>query len=130
MVRLLNGLRLAPPALVCASAMLAASAASAGDAAHGKQVFAQQCAACHSSKDGTTLVGPSLYGVVDRRAGAAPGYRYSPALKSAGLTWTSANLSAYLAAPAKVLPGVRMPFAGIKNPVQLEDLVAYLKTLR
>jgi cytochrome c len=131
MVRLLNCVRAALTALICGSAALSALPASAADAAHGKLVFTQQCSVCHSSnKGGATLVGPNLYGVVDRRAGAVQGFSYSPALKAAGLTWTSANLSEYLAAPTKMLPGVRMPFAGIKNPAQLDDLVAYLKSLR
>jgi cytochrome c len=131
MVRLLNCVRPALSALICGSAVLAAAPAWAGDVAHGKQVFTQQCAVCHSSnKGGAPLVGPNLYGVVDRRAGAVQGFNYSPALKGAGLTWTSANLNTYLEAPARMLPGVRMPFAGIKNIAQRDDLVAYLQTLR
>jgi cytochrome c len=131
MVRLLNCVRPALSALICGSAALLAAPASAADVAHGKLVFTQQCAACHSSnKGGATLVGPNLYGVVDRRAGAVQGYAYSPALKGAGLIWTSANLNGYLEAPARMLPGVRMPFGGIKNPAQRDDLVAYLQSLR
>jgi cytochrome c len=131
MVRLLSRAHAALSAVICASTALSAAPAAAADVTHGKLVFSQQCSVCHSSnKGGGTLAGPNLYGVVDRRAGAAPGYGYSKALKDSGLTWTKANLSEYLQAPAKMLPGVRMPFAGIKNPAQLDDLVAYLNTLR
>jgi cytochrome c len=131
MVRLLNCVRPALSALICGSAALLAAPASAGDVGHGKLVFTQQCAVCHSSsRGGAPLVGPNLYGVVDRRAGAVQGFNYSPALKGSGLTWTSANLNTYLEAPAQMLPGVRMPFAGIKNVAQRDDLVAYLQTLR
>jgi cytochrome c len=130
MVRVLKRLGTALPGLICGSILLAASSASATEAA-GKQVFAQQCAMCHSSnKGGPTLVGPNLFGVVGRHAGAVAGFTYSPAMKSSGLTWTDAALSAYLEAPAKMLPGMRMPFAGLKNPTQLNDVVAYLNTLR
>jgi cytochrome c len=131
MVRVLNALRSVLPGLICGGLLLAASSASAADAAQGRQTFAQQCAICHTaSKGGSTLVGPNLFGVVGRHAGAMAGFAYSPAIKGSGLTWTDATLSAFLQGPAKMLPGVRMPFAGLKNPTQLNDVVAYLNTLR
>ena len=131
MVRVLNALRMALPALACGGLLAAASAASAADVAAGRQVFAQQCAMCHTAtKGGPALVGPSLFGVVGRHAGAVAGFAYSSAIRGSGLTWTDANLRTYLQGPAKMLPGVRMPFAGIKNPAQLNAVVAYLNTLR
>jgi cytochrome c len=131
MVRVLNGPRTVLAGLVCGSILLAATAASAADAAQGKQVFAQQCAICHTTnKGGSTLVGPNLFGVVGRHAGVVTGFAYSSAIRGSGLTWTDATLSVFLQAPAKMLPGVRMPFPGLKNPAQLDNVVAYLKTLR
>ena len=131
MVRVLKGLRAALPSLICGGVLLAASSASAADAAQGKQVFAQQCGACHSAnKGGPTLVGPNLFGVVGRHAGVVAGFAYSSDIRNSGLTWTDATLSAYLQAPTQMLPGVRMPFAGLKNPTQLNDVVAYLNSLR
>lgn len=131
MVRVLNAFHAGVAALACGGALLVASSATAADVAQGKQVFAQQCAMCHTSaRGGATLVGPSLFGVVGRHAGAVAGFAYSSAIKGSGLTWTDANLSTYLQAPGKMLPGVRMPFAGLRNPAQLNDLIAYLNTLR
>jgi cytochrome c len=131
MVRVLNVLRTSLSVLACGGALLAASSAGATDVAQGRQVFAQQCAMCHSAaKGGPPLVGPDLFGVVGRRAGAAAGFAYSPAVKTSGLTWTDANLKTYLTDPAKMLPGVRMPYGGLHNPTQLSALIAYLNTLR
>ena len=76
------------------------------------------------------MIGPPLFGVVGRKAGAVGGYAYSPALKASGVTWAEPQLRTYLQGPAKMIPGVRMPFAGVKNPTQLDDLVAYLNTLK
>jgi cytochrome c len=51
-------------------------------------------------------------------------------LKNSGLTWNSANLDRWLTSPQKTIPGTRMPFAGISNPVARKQVVDYLLTLR
>jgi cytochrome c len=108
-----------------------AAAASSGDPAHGRAVFASQCSTCHSnSRNGGVIQGPPLYGVVGRKAGSVAGFNYSAAMKSAGFQWDSEKLHAYLPAPRAYLPGVRMTYPGLKNPAQLDDLIAYLQTLR
>jgi cytochrome c len=113
-----------------ALALIAAGATSAHaqDAAAGKAVFAQ-CAACHSV-DGSNGAGPSLKGIVGRKAGSFEGFRYSRAMKGAGYAWDAAKLDAYLADPQKALPGNVMPFSGITDAKQRADLVAYLATLK
>ena len=58
-------------------------------------------------------VGPSLYGVFDRKAGELADFRYSPALKRSGITWTAQTLDTFLADPQKVVPANRMPYAGM-----------------
>jgi cytochrome c len=117
--------------LAAAAAALAAAPASAGDPGHGRGVFNQQCSICHSSaRNGPTIAGPTLFGVVGRKAGSVPGFNYSPAMRAAGFTWTSDKLHAYVSAPASVVPGNKMPFAGVKNPDQLDDVVAFLETLK
>jgi cytochrome c len=94
-------------------------------------VFSQMCSVCHSAnRNGPTLIGPPLFGVVGRPAAGVRGYAYSPAMKAAGFAWSDAQLHTYLQGPAKMLPGVRMPFAGVKNPTQLDDLIAYLDSLK
>jgi cytochrome c2 len=70
--------------------------------------------------------GPLLGGVVGRRAGSAPGYHYSPALKSAGLVWSTDNLDQWLTAPQKFIPGARMPVRVLDAPSR-RDIVAYLE---
>lgn len=82
-------------------------------AVDGATLFRQRCSTCHTLTAGkASAVGPNLYGVVDRKAAAAPvPFRYSEALKKSGLTWTRANLDRYLSAPAKMVPGTRMVVA-------------------
>jgi cytochrome c len=111
--------------------MAAAPSAWAGDPVKGKQVFSQMCGVCHSAaKGGAAMIGPPLYGVVDRPAASIKGFSYSTAMKTSGLTWSDAELHTYLPAPAKTVPGTKMTFAGLKNPVQVDDVVAYLDTLK
>lgn len=116
---------------IVASAIAAAPAAhAAGDPAKGKATFAQ-CAACHKvDASGKSTIGPNLYRVIGRPAGSLPGFAYSPAMKAAKRPWTEANLDTYLAAPAKAIPGNRMPFAGLKDPAARANVIAYLKTIK
>lgn len=100
-----------------------------GNAAAGAKVFAQ-CKACHVTDKGVNRVGPSLFGVVGRKAGTVPGYTYSAANKNSGVTWAPATLYTYLENPRKFMPGTKMAFAGIKNPQQRADVIAYLSTFK
>jgi cytochrome c len=112
------------------AAMLFATAAHAADAAHGKVVF-QRCAICHrTDKDGGNGLGPNLFGVTNRKAASVAGFNYSGALKGSGLTWTAANLTKWVAHPSALVPGNRMAFAGLNDPAQQADVVAYLATLK
>ena len=72
------------------------------------------------------MVGPSLHGLIGRRAGSVPGFAYSPAMKNANVTWTDDTLSKYLSDPKAFIPGDKMAFAGVKDPSKLRDLLAYL----
>ncbi|WP_029008007.1 c-type cytochrome [Azospirillum halopraeferens] len=98
---------------------LASTGAMAGDAATGKEVF-KECLACHTVEAGKNKVGPTLHGVVGRKAGAVDGFRYSKPMQekaSGGFTWTPENLTAYLLAPKEVVPGGTMAYAGLsKSP--------------
>jgi cytochrome c len=98
------------------------------DGAAGKQLFAQ-CSVCHST-DSTNGVGPSLQGIVGRKAGTSAGFRYSRAMKAAKITWDDKQLDDYLADPQKVVPGNVMPFSGLADATQRADVIAYLKTLK
>ena len=116
-----------------ALALLAAStlaASAAGDAKSGAGVF-KRCAVCHTNdKGGGDGVGPNLFGVVGRKAASKTGYSYSAALKKTGITWDEANLTKWVAGPARVAPGTKMTFAGITSKKQQADVVAYLATLK
>ena len=114
--------------LSCAALLCAGSAALAQDATAGKVAFAQ-CSACHSV-EGSNGVGPSLQGVVGRKAGSFAGFRYSRAMKAAATTWDAASLEAYIADPQKAIPGNAMPFAGVPDAKERADIVAYLATLK
>jgi nitrite reductase (NO-forming) len=75
---------------------------------------------------GKNILGPSLSGIVGRKAGAEPSYNYSPAMKQANIVWNVATLDAYLADPEKVVPGNKMPFPGLKTGQDRTDVIAYL----
>ena len=131
MVRLLILGRLPAAALLFAVGLGVATNASAGDAGKGKGVFAAQCSMCHSAaRGGPAILGPTLFGVVGRKAGSLSGFVYSSGMKAAGFTWTDAQLRTYLPSPRTTVPGTKMGYAGLKNPTQLDDLIAYLDTLK
>jgi cytochrome c2 len=97
----------------------------AADAEKGKAVF-EQCAACHSVDGTGDLDGPTLKGVIGRKAGSLEDYRYSAAMKRSDVTWDAAALDRYVTDPQAFIPGNRMAFAGISDQAQREDLIAYL----
>ncbi|GAB7550692.1 hypothetical protein NRB_01860 [Novosphingobium sp. 11B] len=97
--------------------------------AKGRAAFAA-CAACHANAPGVKKLGPSLFGVVGRKAGSVAGSNPSPALAASGKTWTPDQLDAFIAAPRKIVPGNRMPYPGMTSAEQRKALVAYLATLR
>jgi len=75
---------------------------------------------------GKNLLGPSLAGIMDRKAGTESAYNYSPAMKQSGLVWDGKTLDAYLADPQKLVPGNKMPFPGLKTDHDRADIIAYL----
>ena len=88
---------------------------------------AQICRACHSLEEGgNNMVGPALYGMFGKPAGRVADFGYSEALQSAAFIWTPRALDAWLAQPARFLPGNRMTFAGVMNEDDRNDLIAYL----
>jgi cytochrome c len=120
------------PTLVAASLTVLsgtapARGAEAGDPARGADLFGRACGACHSLQPGRDRTGPSLAGVVGRKAGDLPTFhRYSPALKNSGVTWDRAALDAWITNPQALVPGNRMPFRGIPDAQARADIVAYL----
>ena len=94
------------------------------DAVRGQQLFAERCGACHAVD--ANKAGPALGGVVGRKAGSAPGYRYSLALLSADLTWSADSLDRWLADPRKFVAGAKMPIR-ILDASTRRDIIAYLE---
>ncbi len=116
------------PLLVAVTLSLGLAGAHAQDAAAGGMSF-MACADCHSpgTADG---VGPGLKGVYGRKAGAKPGFVYSPAMAKSTTVWDDKTLGAFLANPREALPGTTMGFPGEDDPKARADLIAYLKTLK
>jgi cytochrome c len=113
--------------LLIGAALLAAPfAASAADA----PAAFNQCKACHKVEAGKNGVGPSLFGVVGRKAGTAEGFKYSDAMAGLGKSWDEATLSSYLTDPKGFVPGNKMAFAGLKKPEDVKAVVDYLKTVK
>ncbi|AJR24972.1 MULTISPECIES: cytochrome c family protein [Sphingobium] len=114
-------------ALAAATLIASPALAQAGDAAKGKAVFAR-CMACHTVDPGVNRLGPSLAGVVGRTSGTVPGFAYSAAMKNAKIRWDAKSLDAFLAKPTAKVPGSKMIFAGLPNPADRANLIAYLAT--
>jgi cytochrome c len=108
-----------------------AAAMAAGNPAEGEKVFKRSCGSCHvAAKDGPKRLGPTMFGVVGRKAGTVEGFRYSEANKNSAVTWTPAVLEQYLTDPKKFMPGTNMAFAGLKKDQERADTIAYLETLK
>jgi len=113
-------------------ALASSSAFAAGDAAKGKKVF-NKCKACHTLQDGKHKVGPSLLGVVGRKAGTAKGYKKYKGMKGADWTWDEAAINEYLTDPKKFVKkknGQRTSMVfKLKKADQRADVIAYLKSM-
>ena len=120
-------MRLLVTGFVLGASLCVAMPAFAADANHGKELFTA-CAACHTERP--DALGPSLKGIVGRKSGSLEDFRYSNAMKRANIVWTDDNLREYLTDPQAKVKGNRMPFSGFSNPNDVNDVVAYLQTLK
>jgi cytochrome c len=105
--------------------LLTGAARADGDAARGEKKFGD-CAACHKLEAGANNVGPSLHGIFGRKAGEIADFRYSPAMKRSGIVWTPETLDKFIGDPQAMVPGNRMPYAGMASAGDRADLIAYL----
>lgn len=110
-------------------ALLVTLAASPAMAADGSQLFADQCASCHSLVEASTDSGPSLKGVVWRKLAAAPDFTYSGALKSRGGVWSPSRLDDYLKDTQGFAPGTGMYFV-VGDKADRKAIVEFLKAVR
>ena len=98
-----------------------------GDPVAGKKVF-NKCKVCHLlEKDGVHRIGPNLFGVLGRKSGTTEGYQFSKAMRKAGIIWDRQTLSQYLKKPRDFIIGTKMAFAGLKNPKDVQDVVAFIE---
>ncbi len=126
-------------------AMLATGAIADGHVAEGEKLTAKRCKACHMIVDGDNVilkggkVGPNLWGVIGRAAGAEEGFKYSKSLAAAGekgLIWDEEQLAAYIGDPKKYLRTYlddkkaksKMTFK-LKKDDQRNAVAAYLASL-
>ena len=108
--------------------LLIGSASADGDVARGEARF-QDCAACHKLEAGNNNVGPSLHGIFQRKAGALADFRYSPAMKRSGISWTPETLDKFITDPQAMVPANRMPYAGMASQSDRADLITYLEKM-
>lgn len=119
--------------ILTVSVLLAASAAVFAEpmeAAAGKKVFNHHCDACHSEDSSKNTFGPTLAGIVGRKAASLPRFAYSDAMKDSGLVWSEGNLRKWIANNEKLVPGTRMRHVSITDTAEQNYLIAYLKTLK
>lgn len=96
------------------------------DVAKGQASFAK-CAACHSiTQGGANGVGPNLWAAMGKPHGHVAGFAYSDALKAVPGNWDFAAMDAWLASPRKYAAGTKMTFAGLSDPQERANVIAYL----
>ena len=109
--------------LAAAAVVSACTAHASGDPQRGEELYAR-CAACHSLA--YDRVGPRHCDLVGRRAGSLSGFEYSRAMKSSNIVWNEKMLDRFIAEPIKTVPGTTMTYAGVPDPKDRADLIAYL----
>jgi cytochrome c len=114
---------------VAIAAALTQGASSIGQVGTPKKEAFDQCAICHSI-DGSNGTGPTLKGVFGRQSGTVAGFRYSRAMRSAGITWDEKTLDQYLSNPQEFVVGNVMPFSGVTDPAERAGIIAYLRSLK
>ena len=92
----------------------------------GAKVFTK-CAACHSiAEGGANKIGPALWGVIGRKAGSVPDYKYSKAMAGHGKKWSFEEMNNFLIKPKDWIKGTKMSFAGLKKPEERAAVILYM----
>jgi cytochrome c len=117
------------PAVLAGVLLYAPAPALAQDSDPGQVAFNNACRTCHTTREGDNRLGPSLYGVIGRKAGSLPGYtNHSESMKKAELVWDKNNLDRFIANPDQVVPSNNMkPFGGIASAEERAKIIAFLE---
>ncbi len=117
---------------LCAASLLAgmaAAAAAQGDAAAGRRLYQNKCLSCHGNAKTKGTLGPSLVGIMGRKASETGQGAVSRGMSEADFTWDEKTLNEFLAAPSEKVHGTIMPI-GVARPEDRNDLIAYIKSMR
>ena len=99
-----------------------------GDLAHGEKVF-KKCSACHMiAAGGKNMIGPNLWGIIGRTAGAVSDYKYSKAMVAYGKEWTFEEMNSYLIKPQAYIKGTKMAFAGLRKEKDRASVILYMNS--
>ncbi|HWV14032.1 MAG TPA: c-type cytochrome [Cellvibrio sp.] len=102
--------------------------ATAADIQAGAEVYEKSCAKCHSiSKPMQSKKAPSLLGIMGRSSSRISGYKYSEAMRTANLTWTTEKLDEFLINPKAVVPNNKMKFKGMARAEDRANLIEFLQ---
>ena len=98
--------------------------------AEGEEIYMRKCSSCHDhEQDGGHGKGPHLWNIIGRKAGSAPGFDYSDAMKNIGHTWNLATLNYYLTRTDRAVPGRTMEFRGIRRDKVRARLLRFMMTI-
>ncbi|MGH7342568.1 MAG: c-type cytochrome [Candidatus Rokuibacteriota bacterium] len=117
-------LLLAPAGLLAVGLVGVGASSPPPEVAAGREVY-ERCAACHSLE--RDRVGPRHCGLFGRHAGSVPGFAYSDAMRNSGIVWNRQTLDVFLADPLGTVPGTFMTYAGIQDPKERAQLLAFLE---
>ena len=121
--------------LVASTLLLGMTVASPGVRAEshqapGEAAFKKHCVNCHSLVPGMSTIAPDLHGIMGRKVGTVPDYKYSDDLKKADFTWTPDKMNEWLKSPHGVVPGTEMSYPGEKDAkvrAQIVESVEHMK---
>lgn len=115
--------------VIAAFTVLSFNAASArtGDDEEGQLAFNNHCRTCHTKKEGDHRLGPSLHGVIGRKAGGVPNYSYSPAMANSNFNWDEKTLDQFMANPEAVVSGNNMkPYTALSDAEERAKIIKFL----
>jgi cytochrome c len=109
-------------------AFISSSSVAFADTDEGQKLFKKRCGSCHSTEAGKHKNGPSLAGIIGRKAGSTDFAKYK-GLKGSDVVWDEQNMDQFLANPKKFVGAKTMAYK-LKKEDQRAVIIAYLKTLK